>query len=56
MSGGEATAIELKISRRGMTSGLPAFVEAFHPQRSFVVGPGGVRLEDFLGSEVERII
>ena len=52
---GEVTAIEVKSGRRGMNSGLPAFVEAFHPKRSFVVGTGGVSLEDFLGCEVEDI-
>ena len=52
---GEVTAIEVKSGRRGMNSGLPAFVEAFHPKRSFVVGTGGVNLEDFLGCEVEEI-
>ncbi len=56
VSGGEATAIEVKSGRRGMNLGLPAFVEAFHPRRSFVVGTGGVSLEDFLGSDVERLI
>lgn len=53
---GEVTAIEVKSGRRGMNSGLPAFVETFHPKRSFVVGTGGVSLEDFLNSEVEIII
>lgn len=53
---GEATAIEVKSGRRGMNSGLPAFVEAFHPKRSFIVGTGGVSLEDFLSCEVEAII
>ena len=38
VSGGEVTAIEVKSGRRGMNSGLPAFAEAFHPRRSFVVG------------------
>jgi hypothetical protein len=52
---GEATAIEVKSGRRGINSGLPAFVEAFHPKRSFVVGTGGVGLEDFLGCEVETL-
>lgn len=28
-----------------MNSGLPAFTEAFHPKRAFVVGTGGVSLE-----------
>ena len=53
---GEVTAIEVKSGRRGMNSRLPAFVEAFHPKRSFVVGTGGVSLEDFLGCEVEEIL
>ena len=53
---GEVTAIEVKSGRRGMNSGLPAFVDAFHPKRSFVVGTGGVSLEDFLSSEVEDIV
>ncbi len=54
--GDEVTAIEVKSGRRGMNAGLPEFVEAFHPKRSFVVGTGGVSLEDFLSSEVEGII
>lgn len=53
---GEVTAIEVKSGRRVMNSGLPAFVEAFAPKRSFVVGTGGVSLEDFLSSEVEEIV
>ena len=50
---GEVTAIEVKSGRRGMNAGLPAFVETFHPKRSFVVGTGGVSLEDFLSCEVD---
>ena len=53
---GEITAIEVKSGRRGMNSGLPAFVEAFHPIRSFVVGTGGVSIEYFLSSDLEMII
>ena len=48
--------IEVKSGRRGMNSGLPEFVTAFHPKRSFVVGTGGVSLEDFLNSDVDGII
>ena len=55
-NGGEVTAIEVKSGRRGMNAGLPDFVEAFKPKRSFVVGTGGVTLEDFLGCEVEIIL
>ena len=53
---GELTAIEVKSGRRGMNAGLPAFVETFHPKRSFVVGTGGVSLEDFLSCDIEEII
>ena len=53
---GEVTAIEVKSGRRGMNSGLPAFVEAFHPKHSYIVGTGGVKLEDFLSCDVEDII
>lgn len=56
VSGGEVTAIEVKSGRRGMNSGLPAFAEAFHPRRSFVVGTGGVSLEDFLGCDIETLL
>jgi hypothetical protein len=53
---GEVTAIEVKSGRRGMNFGLPSFVETYGPKRSFVVGTGGVSLEDFLNSEVGEII
>ncbi len=53
---GELTAIEVKSGRRGMNSGLPAFVEAFHPQRAFVVGREGVSLEDFLSCDIETLL
>ena len=55
-NGGEITAIEVKSGRRGMNAGLPDFVEAFKPKRSFVVGTGGVSIEDFLGCEVETLL
>lgn len=50
------TAIEVKSGRRGMNSGLPVFTNKFRPQKSFVVGNGGVSLEDFLGCDIETII
>ena len=53
---GEVTAIEVKSGRRGMNSGLPVFVETFHPEKSFVVGSGGVSLEDFLRCEIEAFL
>ena len=53
---GELTAIEVKSERRGMNSGLPAFVEAFHPKRAYIVGTGGVSLEDFLSCDIESLL
>ena len=56
VSGGDTTAIEVKSGRRGMNSGLPAFVEAFSPRKSFVVGSSGVPVEDFLYCDIEDIL
>ena len=53
---GEVTSIEVKSGRRGMNSGLPAFAKTFHPHRSFVVGTGGVSIEDFLSSNLEALL
>lgn len=56
VNGGECIAIEVKSGRRGMNSGLPKFVKAFHPKRAFVVGTSGVSLEDFFKSDLEELI
>ncbi len=39
-----------------MNSGLPAFTDAYHPKKSFVVGTGGVSLEDFLRTDLEDLL
>lgn len=49
-------AIEVKSGKRGMNSGLPSFVKLFHPTRAFVVGTGGIALEDFLSSNLEDLL
>lgn len=56
VNGGECIAIEVKSGRRGMNSGLPKFVKAFHPKRAFVVGTSGVSLENFFKSDLEELI
>lgn len=53
---GEVTAIEVKSGRRGMNTGLPDFAKKFQPKRSFIVGTGGVSLEDFLSSDIELLL
>ncbi|MFH2053417.1 MAG: ATP-binding protein [bacterium] len=52
LSKGEAlTAIEVKSARTPAAhSGLAAFVMAFGPARTLIVGAGGIPLEDFLGA------
>ena len=56
VNNGEVTAIEVKSGRRGMNAGLPDFAKKFQPKRSFIVGTGGVSLEDFLSSDIERLL
>lgn len=45
---GKKIAIEVKTGRRATNTGLPKFVEAYKPHKSFIVGSGGMSLEDFL--------
>ena len=56
VNNGEVTAIEVKSGRRGMNTGLPDFAKKFHPKRSFIVGTGGVSLEDFLSSDIGLLL
>ena len=49
------TAIEVKSGRAPLAhSGTAAFVQAFKPQRSLLVGGDGIALEDFLMQPVEH--
>ena len=53
--GKKLAAIEVKSGRRsGSLSGLDAFYEKFHPTTSLIVGTGGMALERFLSTPVER--
>ncbi len=44
----QCIAIEVKNGRRTTNAGLPEFVKRFSPKHSFVVGSGGVPVEEFL--------
>ena len=44
----QCIAIEVKSGRRTTNAGLSAFAKLFSPSRSFVVGSGGVPVEEFL--------
>lgn len=47
----QVIAIEVKSGRRTTNEGIRVFVERFKPKSAFVVGSGGVPLEDFLLSD-----
>lgn len=53
---GVVLAIEVKSGRRGMNSGLPKFNERYKPYNSIVVGTNGISLEDFLSSDIMRLM
>lgn len=53
---GELTSIEVKSGRRSMNMGLPDFAKKFSPKRSFIVGSGGISIEDFLQADIETIL
>lgn len=53
---GAVLAIEVKSGRRCMNSGLPKFNERYKPYNSIVVGTNGISLEDFLSSDIMRLM
>ena len=53
---GHIIALEVKSGKLGMNSGLPNFVEHFHPERSLVIGTNGISLSDFFSVSVEDVI
>ena len=48
VKGENVVGIEVKSGRRMMNRGLSVFKEAFHPKYVYVVGSGGIPIEDFL--------
>ena len=53
---GAILAIEVKSGRRGMNSGLPRFCERYRPFNSIVVGTDGISIEEFLKSDIMRLL
>ena len=49
-------AIEVKSGRKTNNKGLSLFKEKFQPKLSFVVGSGGIPVEDFLTGNLERLL
>ncbi len=48
-------AIEVKSGKRTINNGLLAFANKFQPKHSFVVGSGGIPVEDFLTLDIENL-
>ncbi len=53
---GKLIGIEVKSGRRTMNEGLGEFKKHFNPAYSFVVGSGGVPVEEFLSWDLGRLI
>lgn len=52
----QCIAIEVKSGRRTNNQGLALFQKQFQPKRAFVVGSGGIPVEDFLTGDLERLL
>ena len=45
-------AFEVKSGRRSMNAGIPEFVKNHHPRRTYIIGTGGIPIEDFLSIDI----
>ncbi len=52
---GSVVAIEVKSNAEKKTEGLDKFRQLFNPQSSFIVGDGGIGVEDFLSMDIRRL-
>ena len=52
----QCIAIEVKSGRRTTNEGLGVFCDRFHPKQSFVVGSGGVPIEEFLRWDIGNLL
>lgn len=52
---GVVVAIEVKSNAEKRTDGLDKFRQRFNPQSSFIVGDGGIRVEDFLSMDIKKL-
>ncbi len=52
---GSVVAIEVKSNAEKKTEGLDKFRQLFSPQSSFIVGDGGIGVEDFLSMDIRRL-
>ena len=52
---GSLVAIEVKSNAEKRTEGLAKFNQMFSPKASFIVGDGGIKIEDFLTMDIEKL-
>lgn len=52
---GSVVAIEVKSNAEKSTSGLNKFKEIFHPKTAFIVGDGGISVEEFLSMDLKKL-
>lgn len=53
---GTVVAIEVKSNAEKRTDGLDKFRQLFNPQSSFIVGDGGIGVEDFLSMDIKKLL
>ena len=49
-------ALEVKSGRRSANNGMTEFAKAFDPMHSYIIGTGGISLEDFLSCNVADLL
>ena len=52
---GSIVAIEVKSNAEKNTNGLEKFRQMFNPKASFIVGDGGIGVEDFLSMDINKL-
>lgn len=52
---GSVVAIEVKSNAEKRTEGLEKFRELFKPQKSFIIGDGGIGAEEFFSMDIKRL-
>ena len=52
---GSVVAIEVKSNAEIKTAGLEKFKQLFQPKKAFIVGDGGISIEDFLSMDIRKL-
>ena len=52
---GSLIAIEIKSNAEKKTAGLEKFKQMFNPKQAFIVGDGGISVEDFLSMDINKL-